>query len=193
MNAELIIKRKRICDMDRAKYNPRVDLLPGDDEYEKLRHSIERNGMIIPVVWNERTNTVVGGHQRLTVLENEGEEFVDVSVVDLDEVKEKQLNIALNKTGGNWDDDKLLELFDELGDDATETGFGEEEIEALQNDIESLLDGGFLEDELSSIEKLFNLSLTFNTEDRADINAYIKDYGKDELVKVIIAKVKGEI
>lgn len=189
----MIIERKRIDYMDRARYNPRVELRPGDDEYEKLRHSIKKNGMILPVVWNSRTNTVVGGHQRLTVLENEGEEFVEVSVVDLDIVREKQLNIALNKTGGNWDEAKLLDLLHELGDDATETGFDLAEIEAMENDIDSLVDGGFLEDELSSIEKLFNLSLTFNAADRADINAYIKDYGKEELVKVILQKVKGEI
>ena len=189
----MIIERKRIDEMERAKYNPRVELRPGDDEYEKLRHSILKNGMILPVVWNKRTNTVVGGHQRLTVLEYEGEEFVEVSVVDLDILQEKQLNIALNKTGGRWDETKLVALLEELGDDATETGFDLAEIEALQNDIDSLVDGGFLEDELSSLEKLFNLSLTFNAADRADINAYIKDYGKEELVKVIIQKVKGEI
>ena len=189
----MIIERKRIDDMDRAKYNPRVDLRPGDDEYEKLRHSIDKNGMILPVVWNKRTNTVVGGHQRLAVLENNGEEFVEVSVVDLDEVQEKQLNIALNKTGGDWEDAKLLTLLQELGEDATETGFDPAEIEALTNDIDSLIDGDYLEDELASIEKLFNISITFDRADRADIDAFIKDYGKDELAKVIIAKVKGEI
>ena len=75
--------------------------------------------MIIPVIWNKRTNRVVGGHQRLTVLENEGEVEVDVSVVDLDETQEKQLNIALNKIEGGWDDEKLAELLMELGEDAT--------------------------------------------------------------------------
>lgn len=189
----MIIVKKKIDEMDRAKYNPRADLRPGDDEYEKLHHSISKFGMLLPVVWNERTNTVVGGHQRLTVLENDGVEEVEVSVVNLDETQERQLNIALNKTGGNWDEAKLAALLDELGEDATETGFSPAEIEALENDIDGLVDGGFLEDELSSIEKLFNLSLTFNSADRADINAYIKDYGKEDLVKVILQKVKGEI
>lgn len=88
------IVRKKISDMERATYNPRIDLIPGDMEYENLRRSIKTYGMIIPVVWNERTNRVVGGHQRLTVLENEGETEVDVSVVDLDETQERQLNVA---------------------------------------------------------------------------------------------------
>ena len=46
------IVRKKIADMDRAAYNPRIDLIPGDTEYENLRRSILTYGMIIPVVWN---------------------------------------------------------------------------------------------------------------------------------------------
>lgn len=193
MNTEMIIERKRIEDMERATYNPRVDLRPGDDEYDNLNHSIDRFGIVLPVVWNRRTNRVVGGHQRLTVLENSGVEEVDVSVVDLDETREKQLNIALNKTGGSWDEAKLALLLDELGDEAYETGFSQAEIEALENDIDALIDGDAVEKELATIEQLFNLQLTFNAQDKADLKAYIKDYGKEELVNVILSKVKGEI
>ena len=57
----MIIAKKRIDKMDRAKYNPRIELRPGDDEYEKLHGNILRFGMVLPIVWNERTNTVVGG------------------------------------------------------------------------------------------------------------------------------------
>jgi ParB-like chromosome segregation protein Spo0J len=109
------IERKKIRDMDRAAYNPRIELIPGDTEYENLRRSITTYGLIIPVVWNKRTNRVVGGHQRLTVLENEGETEVDVSVVDLDETQERQLNVALNKVEGGWDEEKLGDLLAELG------------------------------------------------------------------------------
>ena len=133
------IERKKIRDMDRAAYNPRIDLIPGDTEYENLRRSIITYGMIIPVVWNERTNRVVGGHQRLTVLENEGETETDVSVVDLDETQERQLNVALNKIEGGWDDEKLGQLLAELGDDAPLTGFTQAEIDSLTNDINSLI------------------------------------------------------
>lgn len=126
------IERKKISDMERATYNPRIDLIPGDMEYENLRRSIKTYGMIIPVVWNKRTNRVVGGHQRLTVLENEGETEADVSVVDLDETQERQLNVALNKVEGGWDNDKLAELLTELGEDATLTGFTQQERVAVK-------------------------------------------------------------
>ena len=83
------IERKKISDLNRAAYNPRIDLIPGDSEYESLRRSISTYGLLIPVIWNKRTNNVVGGHQRLTVLENEGETEVDVSVVDLNPIQER--------------------------------------------------------------------------------------------------------
>ncbi len=52
---------------------------------------------------------------------NEGVTETDVSVVDLDETAEKQLNIAMNKVTGEWDEVKLKELLDGLGDAAPET------------------------------------------------------------------------
>lgn len=187
------IVRKKISDMERATYNPRIDLIPGDMEYENLRRSIKSYGMIIPVVWNERTNRVVGGHQRLTVLENEGETEVDVSVVDLDETQERQLNVALNKVEGGWDNDKLAELLTELGEDATLTGFTQQEIDSLTNDIDGLIDGDTVDEELKSIEELFNISLTFDKADQADLKTYVKDFGKEALVELIIQKARGEI
>ena len=208
------IERKKIRDMDRAAYNPRIELIPGDTEYENLRRSITTYGLIIPVVWNKRTNRVVGGHQRLTVLENEGETEVDVSVVDLDETQERQLNVALNKVEGGWDEEKLGDLLAELGEDATLTGFTQQEIDSLTNDIDSLIDGDTVDEELKAIEELFNVSLTFDkadqeelkaieelfnvslTFDKADqeeLKAYVKDYGKEALIQVIIQKAKGEI
>lgn len=187
------IERKRIRDLNRASYNPRIDLIPGDTEYENLRRSITTYGMLIPVIWNKRTGNVVGGHQRLTVLENEGETEVDVSVVDLDETQERQLNVALNKIEGGWDEEKLAELLAELGDDATLTGFTQQEIDSLTNDIDSLIDGATVDEELRAIEELFNVSLTFDKADQEELKAYVKDYGKEALIEVIIQKVKGEI
>lgn len=187
------IERKKIRDMDRAAYNPRIELIPGDTEYENLRRSITTYGLIIPVVWNKRTNRIVGGHQRLTVLENEGETKVDVSVVDLDETQEKQLNVALNKLEGGWDEEKLADLLAELGEDAILTGFTQQEIDSLTNDIDSLIDGDTVDEELKAIEELFNVSLTFDKADQEELKAYVKDYGKEALIQVIIQKAKGEI
>ncbi|WP_206917169.1 ParB N-terminal domain-containing protein [Alicyclobacillus suci] len=83
-----------------AEYNPRIDLQPGDPEYEKLKRSIEEFGLVEPIVWNQRTGKVVGGHQRLKILQDLGVAETDVVIVDLDETREKALNLALNKIEG---------------------------------------------------------------------------------------------
>lgn len=128
----------QLIDIERlnpAKYNPRVDLKPGDPEYEKLKRSIKEFGYVEPIVWNERTGNVVGGHQRLKILKNEGYKEVNVSVVDLSDSQEKALNIALNKISGDWNEEKLSEIFKDLQEDmdidVELTGFEIEEI----NDI----------------------------------------------------------
>lgn len=183
------IIKKRIADMERAAYNPRVELRPGDDEYEALKYSLEHFEQVEPVVWNRRTNRVVGGHQRLTVEQDLGREEVYVSVVDLDDLKEKELNIALNKTGGRWDNEKLGQLLDELGDRATETGFSLDDIAEIQNKLEQQIDQGMIDNELATIEKTFNLSLKFSQDDRTELQDYIKNHGKDDLVAVILQTV----
>ncbi|KAF4321370.1 hypothetical protein G195_005421 [Phytophthora kernoviae 00238/432] len=124
-----------IDQINAAAYNPRVDLQPGDVEYEKLRRSIEEFGYVEPIVWNERTGNMVGGHQRYKIMVNElGHTELQVSVVDLDDQQERLLNIALNKVSGNWDEEALAALLDELqvgGVDITLSGFEQEEFEEL--------------------------------------------------------------
>jgi hypothetical protein len=61
-----------------------------------LQASVERFGLVEPVVWNRRTGRVVGGHQRLKVLQQMGGETTEGVVVDLPEIEEKALNVALN-------------------------------------------------------------------------------------------------
>ena len=53
--------------------------------------------------------------------------------------------------------------------------------------------GDFLDSELKSIEETFNISLKFSAEDRDVLKEYIKDNGKEDLVAVIVQKIRGEI
>ncbi|MEN8493464.1 site-specific DNA-methyltransferase [Dehalococcoides sp. THU3] len=125
-----------------ADYNPRKDLKPGDPEYEKLKRSIEQFGYVEPVIWNKTTGRVVGGHQRLKVLLNMGITEVECVVIEMDEEKEKALNIALNKISGDWDKDKLALLIADLQGadfDVSLMGFEPAELDALFKD--SLKDG----------------------------------------------------
>ena len=131
------IEKKNVKDLLPADYNPRKDLKPGDPEYEKLKRSIEQFGYVEPVIWNEKTGRVVGGHQRLKVLTDMGITEVDVVVVDMDTEKEKALNIALNKISGEWDTDKLALVIADLQGadfDVSLTGFDPEELDDLFRD-----------------------------------------------------------
>jgi len=128
------IKSIPIGKINPAAYNPRKDLKPGDPEYEKLKKSIEIFDMVEPLVWNERSGNLVGGHQRLKILIERGDKEAEVSVVDLDDVKEKALNLALNKIQGEWDLPKLKDLLEEIdiGEiDINITGFDLKELEDL--------------------------------------------------------------
>lgn len=128
-----------IDQINAAAYNPRVDLQPSDVEYEKLRRSIEEFGYVEPIVWNERTGHMVGGHQRYKIMVNElGHTELQVSVVDLDDQQERLLNIALNKVSGGWDEEALAGLLDELqgaGAELALSGFDDTEIARLLADF----------------------------------------------------------
>lgn len=182
---------KRIADINRAAYNPRVDLKPEDEEYQAIERSLKRHGLVQPIVWNRRTNTVVSGHQRLTVLEARGETEVTVSVVDLDDIKEKELNIALNKITGEWDDKKLTDILTELGEEAADTGFTLPEIDVLRDELKSYFDDVTETDEEpeEDLEDNFLLSLDFDAADEKPLKAYIKEHGEDAIVKIIVDTV----
>jgi ParB-like chromosome segregation protein Spo0J len=183
---------KRIADMNRAAYNPRVDLQPEDEEYQAIERSLKRHGLVQPIVWNRRTNTVVSGHQRLTVLEAQGETEVTVSVVDLDDIQEKELNVALNKITGEWDDDKLSVILNELGEEATDTGFTLPEIDVLRGELKSYFDDVTAPDEeepTEEPEESFLLSLTFDAADEKPLKAYIKEHSEDAVVRIIVDTV----
>lgn len=127
------IRRVSIEKLNPAAYNPRKDLQPSAPEYRKLARSMERYGCVEPIVWNERTGNVVGGHQRLKILIASGAQEVDVSVVDLSPADEKALNIALNKISGEWDSEKLASVLQELSSslDVTLTGFDQVEVDRM--------------------------------------------------------------
>ena len=136
------IEKKKISELVPADYNPRKDLKPGDPEYEKLKRSLEQFGYVEPVIWNETTGRVVGGHQRLKVLRDLGMTEIECVAVELPEDKEKALNIALNKISGEWDRDKLALLITDLQGadfDVSLTGFDTPELDDLFRD--TLKDG----------------------------------------------------
>ena len=99
-----------------APYNPRQRVQPTDRAYRKLRASLQAFGLVEPLVWNERSGYVVGGHLRLQILRDLGMKEVPVSVVRLTSEQEKALNVVLNnrEAQGRFDPERLAELLEDL-------------------------------------------------------------------------------
>lgn len=186
------IQKININDLKMAEYNPRIELKKEDEEYKKIENSIKEFGYIEPVIVNEDM-TIIGGHQRINVLKDLGYTDIDCVVINVSKIKEKALNVALNKITGKWDYDKLNDVLNEIVNsseiEATLTGFSESEIENLDMDfIEDLLN----EDYATTDRILDKFAVTFNIpkEYEEKFSNYIKKNGKDYLVEVLINEVE---
>ena len=129
----MVFKKLKIDTLIPAKYNPRKKLKPGDPEFEKIKNSITEFGYVDPIIVNSDM-TIIGGHQRWSVLKALGYTEIDCVVIEIDKTKEKALNIALNKVTGDWNKTMLAELIKDLQSldyNVAFTGFESAEIEDL--------------------------------------------------------------
>ena len=130
---EITINRSQLTE---AIYNPRIIDEP---QLKRLKNGLKKHGLIgASIVWNKRTGNVVSGHQRLKALDMlEGTQDYElrVTVIDVDEREEKQLNVQLNNTSmmGEWDLDKLGEMFESEDFTADELGFSDLDIDIMFN------------------------------------------------------------
>jgi DNA modification methylase len=92
-NAGLEVRVMKIAALTPAGYNPRTI---SEEAARGLRASLRRFGLVQPIVWNERTKRIVGGHQRVEALRALGRDDAQVVVVDLAEGEERALNVSLN-------------------------------------------------------------------------------------------------
>lgn len=141
MNTNMEIRTIPVSQLKPAKYNPRKDLKPGDPAYEKIKRSLNDFGYVDPVIWNEVTGNIVGGHQRYKILTAEGATELQCVVVHIEKPEdEKMLNIVLNKATGDWEPTSLAELLQDLKNmdcDLDSTGFDAAEIDDLFSQVYS--------------------------------------------------------
>jgi len=101
-----------------APYNPRFMT---DEHRANLEDGLATHGAVQPLVWNRRTGTLVGGHQRLTYYDKQEYPNTDYSitcvVVDIDDAAEKALNLALNNlyAQGSYNIDLLGQSLKRVG------------------------------------------------------------------------------
>lgn len=145
MVAIMNIQKINIENLKTAEYNPRKDLKPGDEKYEHIKKSIEEFGYVDPIVVN-KDMTVIGGHQRLKILKELGYNEIECNVVNVNKSIEKKMNIALNNNSGEWDNEKLKKLMQEISkdfEDMDSTGFNSDEIEELFGENEEISEDDF--------------------------------------------------
>lgn len=108
-----------------------------------LRKSIRVHGLVDTLVWNKRTGNLVGGHQRLTQLDNleKTQDYkLTVAVIDVTSKQEKEINIILNNQSlhGEWNTDLLIEMFKDI--DMDNTGFTDYDLSifGVDKDVDSM-------------------------------------------------------
>jgi hypothetical protein len=100
----MIIEKKKIADLIPAPYNPRQSTAKQE---KHLKESLEKFGLVEPIIFNKQTGYIVGGHFRVRELKKLGITEIECVIVDLNEADEKELNIRLNANTGSWDWDTL--------------------------------------------------------------------------------------
>ena len=137
----MIIEVKKIADLIPASYNPRKATKKQEDN---LKKSLEKFGVVEPIVFNKQTGCIVGGHFRIRELKKLGYTEVECVIVDLPIEDEKELNIRLNANTGEWDWDLIETEWDtdtliEWGLEIPEGDepFGNETAEAKEDDFDT--------------------------------------------------------
>ena len=103
------IEKKQIADLIPAPYNPRQSTAKQE---KHLKESLEKFGLVEPIIFNKQTGYIVGGHFRVRELKKLGIKEIECVIVDLNEDDEKELNIRLNANTGSWDWDTLANDWD---------------------------------------------------------------------------------
>jgi len=128
----------KIKDLNPAPYNPRTSTQKQEDN---LKASLEKFGVVEPIIYNKQTSNIVGGHFRVRELKKLGHKEVDCVIVDLNVEDEKELNIRLNANTGGWDWDELANNWDakdleDWGLDGFPFDTEPEQLEAVEDNYE---------------------------------------------------------
>lgn len=166
-----------------ADYNPRI-ISP--QAKARLKKGIVANGLVSPLIWNERTGNLTGGHQRLSSIDDleASEDYsLNVAVINVSEEQERRINVLLNNdsTQGFWDEKKLLEMF-KTGDDEEVDfeafGFSRDQEDYFSNMMEAA------DKENEELVAMMSDNLAFE----ADVEATYKEQDDEAYNKKVEAK-----
>ena len=140
------IEKIKLTDLVPANYNPRQI---SKEEKKKLENSINNFGIVEPILINLSNNRIIGGHQRFDVLFDQhlldNNIYAEVNLLRLNESygwvfpdndknlesedMEKALNLVLNRVSGDWNEEKLHQVFNDL----QESGFNQMGLTGFDN------------------------------------------------------------
>ncbi len=134
-----------------------------EETLDNLKESLVQYGFIQPVIYNKRTNQIVGGHQRVKAAVKQSLTEIPVIYVNWSKKKQKSANLALNRISGEWDYLKLEDYIKSIDleekdiddlDDYT-TGFTEEDLKEISElNLEEIEEDNFdAESEAARIKK----------------------------------------
>lgn len=120
-----------------AEYNPRRI---SEDARKALKANLKRLGLMGGIIWNEDTGNLVGGHQKVQIIDEvnrynpdtkENDYEIRVEVVHLSEKEEMEQNMFLNNKAvqGDFDDDLLRNVLRQI--DHTAAGFNDFDLDML--------------------------------------------------------------
>lgn len=104
-----------------------------------LLSSLERFGYVEPIVWNERTGHIIGGHQRYSLLVEKGVESAAMVAVDLSPEDEMDANLTLNNPHIEGEfTDPILDLLKQIEANDADS-FSDLRLNDLQRSLEASL------------------------------------------------------
>jgi DNA modification methylase len=134
----MLIEKMKISDLVPAPYNPRKS---NAKQEQDLKNSLEKFGVVEPIIFNKQTGFIVGGHFRVRELKKLGYTEVECVIVDLSPEDEKELNVRLNANTGEFDWEQLNSWdkikLEEWGLDVS--NFEDEVLEAVEDDFDTTL------------------------------------------------------
>ena len=156
------IERILINKLKPATYNPRQI---SKKQYKDLEESIDKFGLVDPIIVN-KDMTIIGGHQRYKIwVEKAKQSSIDditipCVVLELNKEQERELNIRLNKSGGEFDLDILANEFEieelkDWGFKEIELGLNIDKIDSEEEDKDDNYIVTITEDDISKANALY--------------------------------------
>lgn len=105
------VERREFANLVEHEKNPRTMT---EAEHDHIKNSLDRFGLIEKPVVNLDDNIIIGGHQRIRILQEQGETGCDCWIPDrqLNSREVEELNIRLNANQAHFDTEALANNYD---------------------------------------------------------------------------------